>query len=486
MSRKKFSLVQGAGSLFGSLLLLAAVSCGEASPEKESSSPEQKQASLQKRTARPQTGSRKKKSAYKDRQTGSLKVRFSSSSRQPEKAQVRIDDSNVTVFSGKDAPPSVKARRISRKEQKLLDSLRAKRPSNVLSSSIAASRSLQNIRWSPRMRSDTSLRSRIECCAISRDESVILFVETVGEEQGPFGSRLVFLDTYSWKILSVHHLKEHYVKEVSFLRDGSCLLSCRGQEALQTEDSVIHFDTVLFRILTEFRIDGLRKAWSAPDGRHFLVTYRKDSAFPGKISTYVLDGSSTNEIRSVTGGNTSVVLAYSAKGNIFYSCGDRGLESYSIRNLKLQSRTALPADFVCADLLELSPGILIAAPEDGLHQKTLMIRDSSCRAFGEISAGRLFALPSPRRQNEFGALLRRKGKIGCYTLPSLDETLEIFPEECRERTVGNPWYVFVLKHCPEAFAVLDQSGNFYLLYRGKNERRFRKEILISGMSRKKK
>lgn len=487
MSWKRIFLLRSAEGLLAALMLFSAVSCGEASPQQapeENGSREQLESRERKK---PAVLPKKKKAAFADREEGSFKVRFSSASKPEEKAQVKIDYSSVTVFPGQKMPSSPHARRIARREREMRISLRTKCPATALCTGITGSNASKLIRWYPQMRSDTTHRSRIECCAVSTDESVILFVENVGEDSGPFGSRLVFLDTHSWKILAVHYLKEHYVKEVSFLRDGSCLLSCRGQEQLRSKDCVIHFDTVVFQRLSQYRIDGLQKAWAVPDGKHFFVTYRKESPDPRKIDLFALNGSRTDAVRTFSGENAGPVVTFSRDGTKVYFCGDRSLESRRWRDGRLLEKIALPEGFICADLLYVTEDLLIASPEDGLRQKSLAIRKKGkVQSFGEISAGRAFAFPPTAGQQQFGALLSRKGKVGCYALPALDEILEIFPESCRERTEGNPWYVFVLKHCPEAFAVLDQRGNFYLLYRLKTEKHFRKEILISSMSRKEK
>ena len=106
-----------------------------------------------------------------------------------------------------------------------------------------------------------------------------------------------------------------------------------------------------------------------------------------------------------------------------------------------------------------------------------MIRDGQCRPFGELSGGYLFAVPEFNGK-AFGALMSKKGKVGCFALSTLEEIRSVIPEECRERTQGKPWKVFALKHRHDLLSVLDLTGNFYLLYRGKNERKYRKEILI--------
>ena len=472
------------GTMTGVSLIFTTVSCGEAPEQEPSPSAEKplKTEKIQKKEkGSPSVRPKKKKQAIEDQISGSLKVRFSVASEEPEKVQVRADSSNVRILNSKEILPGKEARRISVKERKLLASLRTARGSKTLAGGIAAARPGKKILWSPAMQESTARRSRIICCELSPDSSVIVFVETLGERSGPFGSRLVYLDTHSWTLLHVEHLLEYYIREISFFPDGSILFTCQGQELLKTADMAVHFDPVRSRVLGSYKQPGLRKAWAGPDGKTFFSVFREETASGKRIGCYSLadpEGSSEG-LFSVRGENLSPVLVFAPDGKTLYSCGDKALEVYSVPELKLLEKTLLPEGFRCAGLLPVSPGTLIAAPEEHLRRRPLLIRDGQCRPFGELSGGYLFAVPEFNGK-AFGALMSKKGKVGCFALSTLEEIRSVIPEECRERTQGKPWKVFALKHRHDLLSVLDLTGNFYLLYRGKNERKYRKEILIFG------
>ncbi|MBO5724240.1 MAG: WD40 repeat domain-containing protein, partial [Lentisphaeria bacterium] len=425
----------------------------------------------------------RKKMVFEDRQEGSLKVRFSVNAEPEEKnLRVREDCSNVQILAKTETASGREEKRISDRERRVLASLRTVRDGNSLAAKISAQHPEKRILWSPAMWEDPSGRSRIENCVISPDSSVILFTETIGDQKGPYGSRLIFMDTHSWKILAVHSLAEYYIKEISFFPDGSCLFSCAGQTSLRSRDLVVHFDPVHCRVLHEYPVPGLRKAWAAPDGR-FALTYRKDSPDCKQIRMYVPAGKSgkTDPVSlTVEGENISPVLAFSADGSFFYACGDRTLETYAVKNLRQRGKVSLPENYECVSLMMLeNGGSVIVSPDESLRQKALRIREGVCHPFGEIAAGYLFPV-SGVQGKVFGSLLSKKGKVAYYSFSSLEETKEIIPEECRVRTVGKPWKVFTVKHRPDLLAVLDLSGNFYLLFRGKNEKKYRKEILVSS------
>ena len=482
------------GCMIGVSLVFMTVSCGETPRKKQQTLPEDKlrkkavSGGEKKQTAvsSRQNRQKKKKTVFKDHVSGSLKVRFSAVSEETEKVQVKADFSNVRIlnpgeeFTGKDP------KRISAKERRLLESLRTARGADTLASGIASSRQGKKFFWSPAMQEGTARRSRIACCELSPDSSVIVFAETLGEDRGPFGSRIVYLDTHSWTILHVEHLLNYYIREMSFFPDGSILFTCQGQQSLRTADMAVHFDPVRSRVLGEYKRPGLRKGWASPDGKEFFATYRKESSAGNRIECYSLaDPEGKDALFTVQGENSSPQLVFSPDGKTLYACGDKTLESYGVQNLKKLGKTALPEGFVCGDLLVNPDGSLIAAPEESLRQKPVWIRDGLCRPFGELSGGYLFPVPEFSGK-VFGVLLSKKGRVGFFAFPALEEVRSIIPEECRERTNGKPWKIFSVKHRKDLLAVLDLPGNFYLLYRGKAERKYRKEILISSPYRERK
>ena len=110
-------------------------------------------------------------------------------------------------------------------------------------------------------------------------------------------------------------------------------------------------------------------------------------------------------------------------------------------------------------------------------QEGICVLNTSIRRFGGNSAG---VLSDSFEPDTFFALMSRKGEIAQFAIPSLEKMSSIFPEDLAPRKTGDPVKVYSVPHA-RCLAVLDSGGNFYLLYRDADGRKWRKELLFSAM-----
>ncbi len=79
--------------------------------------------------------------------------------------------------------------------------------------------------WRPQWISGGVNGVRLPGFAISRDKSVLAVIETVGEVNGPFGSRIVFFSTANWKVIRVLEFDRERFTGLCFLARHDDLLA---------------------------------------------------------------------------------------------------------------------------------------------------------------------------------------------------------------------------------------------------------------------
>lgn len=417
-----------------------------------------------------------KKKTFADSEEGSFKVRYSAEDSRRKEPEVRDSRSNVNILK-KDDPAAVeKPEKIARKEMELRQSFRIKRPAGSFADRLKDLNSGKLIRWSPQWRSDIASGVRLPAAAVSPDRTMIIIAETLGEPQGPFGTRLVFLDACSWTISAVHHLWKKDVRFIAAAPDHTVVLVSRGQTPFKSSDEIILMDPWSGREKQVLPLPGVRRVYVDHAGKLFAV-FAPDSENSDRICIYsslLKDGGTAfKEIRS---SNRSPVIAFSPDHSRFAFSGNNAMEIFKSSDQRIEESASLPDGFVTADLLFLSGGTVIAAPESRLQRPAVVFQNNSCREFGEKSGGMLFDLPAADGAL-FGSVLANRGRLSQVLTSTLQEQSGVDPEEGRPRTVGDPMAVYAFKSIP-AIAVLNERGCFYLLYLEPSGKRWRKEILI--------
>ena len=461
----------------GLAALLSLTGCGDNEPEpKKNPEPEKKKAAA--------PAPKKKKPAVKtfaDSEEGSFKVRYSNAEQTKKKPEVRDTQENVNILKKDDPGAAVQQVRISKKEQLQRDAFRTKRPAGSFAALLEPLNSGKIIRWSPQWHSEIASGVRLPAAVISPDRTMIVIAETLGEPQGPFGTRLVFLDTCSWTITAVHHLWKKDVRFIAAAPDHTLVLAARGQEAFKSSDEIILLDPRNGREKQTLALPGVRRVYLDPAGGLFAV-FARESEKSSRIEFYPdLLKKGSLAMKEIKSSNHSPVLAVSRDGSQFAVSGDQTVELYRKSNLRLIESTPLPDGFVTADLL-IAGETVIAAPESRLQRRAIAFRSSWHQEFGENSFGLLVSQPDDP-DHFFGAVMNRKGRVSRIALSTLKEQSGVDPEEGRPRTTGDPKAVFAFPKI-KVTAVLDEKGCFYLLYLDAAGKRWQKEILIKSTAAK--
>ncbi len=456
------------------------VACGKKSPLKAVPEVKSEAAAPGKTPTPPQPKPQPKpQPAVKDSEEGSLKVKFSSSEQKETPSADQEEDPDVMVLDANDPGAKEKSAAISRKEAEARKALRTKRPENSLAEQLAPLNDGKVIRWAPKWVSGGTGGVRLPAWAASRDHSVIVFVELLGEAEGPFSSRLVVYDTHTWTILLVHHLMKVNVCSAAFTKSGYLGLMCHGQEAFKTRDELL---------LIRLRDGASLARASVPDGERiytdfqdrFYVVRRENSPDANKVKVLenlFPDKPAKKVEREMESVNASPFIAFSDDGEKIYFAGGRALEIFKSSDLRPASSVPLPENFAVCSVLAVGPQAVIIAPRPETRGNAVRVMNGQVQSFGEPSGG-VLAAPIPP-EGLFYAMMNRKGKVTLTALSTLQEKDSFFPEAVAPRTTGNPEAIFTFPHV-KCLAVLDASGSFYLIYKDPSGRRFRKEILFSA------
>ena len=330
------------------------------------------------------------------------------------------------------------------------------------------------IRWSPKLVTAGTVGVRLPDAAVSPDRTLIVFIETTGAVNGPYGSRIIAFDTNTWTVPVLYQLPEEQIVKVAFIGDtGRIAALCKGQGEPESRDKLLVFDLQTGETVESCDLD-----------------YRPSRIVAEKVSgmLYVTEANAP-DVRIYNPGNLDEVpkrirsrgndpaIAFADKGAKIVMASGGMLEFYKTSDFRPLSNLPVPENFTPQEILFLGGNLYLLAPPKTEMQEGICVLNTSIRRFGGNSAG---VLSDSFEPDTFFALMSRKGEIAQFAIPSLEKMSSIFPEDLAPRKTGDPVKVYSVPHA-RCLAVLDSGGNFYLLYRDADGRKWQKELLFSAM-----
>lgn len=145
---------------------------------------------------------------------------FSSDRRSPEEPETPVEDvvsETLQPVSTTEAATQTEIRRDKRSVWKIESAI----PASSIAAQVQKNTQLapgKSFVWTPQPVKGNNLSLfRVPDIKLSTDTSLLVFLETMGEASGPFGSRLILMSTSNWKVLNILEFRNRYFKKFEFI-----------------------------------------------------------------------------------------------------------------------------------------------------------------------------------------------------------------------------------------------------------------------------
>lgn len=393
----------------------------------------------------------------------------------PEK--VIIDKSNIAVLDAVSAPAKSKKRLTKTALHR--QARWTKRPKGSLADKLAPANAAQRILWFPRWGGNYANGTNVDDAFLSPDKSIIVFLERIGEDPGPYATRVVFYDTHSWQILQIKDLEEIYAKKGVWVSGNNLALLCTGQKSRHTKDSLAVYDPFQRKLLSQCPVTfSPGKHFVSENERFLLLSENK----PSRAHLYQYDPAKKQikEIKIFEDFLSEPVLAAKASERKFFLCDRDFLYVCRLSDRRINEKFPLPerADpFLTEKILPLNNGTFLLLPSHSSGARAGYFKDKKILPIGSPSSGMALEGFSG---DSFIAGFSKGGEFAIYHQASLERLNFFSANNARPRTRGTVVFAFTIPHA-NSIAVLDSRGTIYLLYPDRANKRYLKEILTKKL-----
>ena len=378
--------------------------------------------------------------------------------------EIRFDPSGITRFA--ESPPEKRKKNLRKSEKNKLKRFTVTPPD-----SLAAI-------WEKKI-SGTVIQWKVHHAAggmislpdsfLSNDNSLWVFLEVHGGGENPYGTRLVFLNTHTWKVVFAKDYPEFYAVKGVFLED-KILLFCKGQKYRDTKDAFIILDPATGEILNTIP---LPFSVGRLEGRGGLLAVSEKNS--GKIYLYRLSGDKLLLRKSWNTPCVNPALFLSSDGKTLFTAGKDLFQEFSLDNSESREKLPLSLPFPPAKIFMPGHKLVILLPgNDSPGNDGFLLREGVLSPMGGVSGGEAFP---GLEKNRFFMLLAKKGTFADYRLPSCTLERSIPTADLRPRTNGRLHFA---RHIPHAscIGILDSNGVFYLIFPDYAGKKFQKLIIF--------
>lgn len=252
-------------------LLLAG--CGKKSPpapqQQASQTPPKASAPAQKPVIK------KVVSQVEDKEEGTpfteIKVRNWDASKEAQKVEEESDNVRVKDVQAVDAPKKLDA---NKQRSKSLAGKLMKTPSKSMAAQLTPADNSKVIEWQPKWRQKGIGGAWIPSVALSEDRSVLCVLETTGKDEGPYGSRLIVINTYDWSVLAVYEYEDKYYTSIEFAGTSSMLVALASRQAVMKQPCVFNGIDLRTGKLTEGQLLQTQPVcWKAFDDKRIFASF---------------------------------------------------------------------------------------------------------------------------------------------------------------------------------------------------------------------
>ena len=409
-----------------------------------------------------QDNEEKKNGTAEDSEDGSFsKIKVKNWDDSKEKPKIENDMQNIIIEKKSDISNPEKTAKSSKK----------KGDSSTPPSSIAAkiAQSDKVIEWKPQWRYKGTGGAWLPDAKLSSDLSLLAIIETTGKDDGPYGSRIVFVNTYNWNIVRIIEL-DRKISRICYVPTTEYIVCwAEKQLLLKQAHSLLLVDAKSGNILSSSNLIKEQISSLACDstGEKLFVKSAENN------SIYIFNAQNLQEkpkLLKCSSRNGAAVP--SPDNSILASAGENILEFLNYNNYTLLKTVTLPEGFNAEKILFAGDSRMMAISSQ--DEKVLFIRGDVQKIISDFYGNVLFFNP---KNNILTVGRENKGHIAVLSIPSLEEIATFAPKNVKPPTYAP---VIFAEYLPNRYgiAMLDEHGNMYLMTQP--SKRWKKNLIFSS------
>lgn len=381
-----------------------------------------------------------------------------------EKPEVKADSSNVSIEENQNnasSGPIDVAKKL-------------KVPPGSFAARITQTSRILN--WQPKWRYTGAGGPWLPAAELSPDLSVIAIVETIGETEGPFGSRLIFIETYNWNIVRILELMNKKIEKIRFI-PGTTHLLCWSSKQVDLKEP----NSLFILNARNGRIRSLTKKFHNPfsciiAGRKGKRVFAKDS---GSDKLFVFENlRNLDDFKSIKTGISApdAPMAVSPDNSEIAALGNGKAEFYGVENLKLKKSFKTGDDY--------TPDTVLFADSDR-NLAAVKKEGAACFFRGDFKveltdfAGDVIFVFNDRKNGLTLAMeMRKQDEFVLYGVPDLGKISSFIPRKMKPKTKGDTLAGGYLPHS-RGIVILDSNGNLMFIY--KPTKKWKKKLILSAL-----
>ena len=334
-----------------------------------------------------------------------------------------------------------------------------KMPSNI--SALRLENKMKTILWQPKWHFWGAGTIMIPSVVLNQDKSILAIVELFGEEHGPFGSRIILINTYNWKIIAIHTFKDKKITKITFATGNKIYCFASEQPLLKQKSSIFRYNLKTKKLDNKLECNICDMLYIPGNG--LCIKTKNDTELK------LLPKSNVKKTFNFTTKNSSGILIYTPSSR-FILLGNKSIDTFSPG--KYWAEQSIPYQYkpISAQYIDNSNQIAFLTSHNELIIKTK-------NHFRKISAHTGETLYYNNTLNKLIVGKKFKDSLELYSLPDLLLEETVIPGSARPKTKGTILSINYLPH-HKKYLVFDSFGNMYLLY--KKTRRWEKILILQS------
>ncbi|OGV52214.1 MAG: hypothetical protein A2017_18390 [Lentisphaerae bacterium GWF2_44_16] len=409
-----------------------------------------------------QDNEEKKNGTAEDSEEGSFsKIKVKNWDDSKEKPKIENDRQNVIIEKKSDISNSEKTAKSSKK----------KGESSTPPSSTAAKIALSDkvIEWKPQWRYKGIGGPWLPDANLSPDLSLIAIVETTGKDDGPYGSRIVFVNTYNWNIVRIIEL-DRKISRICYVPTTEYIICwAEKQLSLKQPHSLLLVDCKSGNIISASNLikDQISSLACDSSGERLFAKSAENN------DIYIFNAQDFQKkpkiLKSKSKGGSATS---SADNSILAVAGENILEIFNYKNYTLLKTVNLPDGFNADKILFAGDSRMMAISSQ--DEKVLFLRGDVQKIISDFYGNVLFFNP---KNNILTVGRENKGNIVVLSVPSLDEIATFAPKNVKPATYAP---IILAEYLPnrDGIVMLDEHGNMYLMTQP--SKRWKKTMIFSA------